>query len=220
MRVTAIVASLMFGAVIFAADSTHVQAQSQNGQKPSTKKVEIEKGNTLDGIAKNHKTNYRRLYDANLEIKDPNVIYVGDKVRIPHPDEKLKQRPLPSEKPAAKPAPKKQVTRSTPVKPATPKKRVVKKRAVQQPAQAPVASVNGGVWDRLAMCESGGNWAINTGNGYYGGLQFTLSSWQAVGGTGYPHHASKAEQIARAERLQAIQGWGAWPACTAKLGIG
>ena len=74
------------------------------------------------------------------------------------------------------------------------------------------------VWDRLAQCESGGNWSINTGNGYYGGLQFSLSSWRAVGGSGYPHQASREEQIARAERLLDLQGWGAWPACTSKLG--
>lgn len=80
-------------------------------------------------------------------------------------------------------------------------------------------AVEGGVWDRLAQCESGGNWRINTGNGFYGGLQFTPSSWRAVGGSGLPHQASKAEQIARAERLLDLQGWGAWPACSAKLGL-
>ncbi|GAA3056997.1 MULTISPECIES: transglycosylase family protein [Actinomycetes] len=85
-------------------------------------------------------------------------------------------------------------------------------------AAAPAANASG-VWDQLAQCESGGNWSINTGNGYYGGLQFSLQSWQAVGGSGYPHQASKQEQIHRAEKLQAIQGWGAWPACTASLGI-
>jgi len=75
------------------------------------------------------------------------------------------------------------------------------------------------VWDRMAQCESGGNWAINTGNGYYGGLQFALSSWRAVGGTGYPHQATRDEQIHRADRLWLIQGWGAWPACSRKLGF-
>jgi resuscitation-promoting factor RpfB len=78
---------------------------------------------------------------------------------------------------------------------------------------------SGSVWDKLAECESGGNWSINTGNGYYGGLQFSLSTWRAYGGTGMPHEASREEQIAVAERVQASQGWGAWPACTAKLGI-
>jgi uncharacterized protein YabE (DUF348 family) len=78
---------------------------------------------------------------------------------------------------------------------------------------------SGGVWDRIAQCESGGNWSINTGNGYYGGLQFTPSTWRAFGGSGMPHQASRAEQIAVAKRVQAGQGWGAWPACTSKLGI-
>ena len=77
----------------------------------------------------------------------------------------------------------------------------------------------GGVWDRLAQCESGGNWAINTGNGYYGGLQFSLSSWRGVGGTGYPHEASRETQIAMGERLRANGGWGHWPACSRKLGL-
>lgn len=74
-------------------------------------------------------------------------------------------------------------------------------------------------WDKLAQCESGGNWSINTGNGYYGGLQFSLSTWKAFGGSGMPHQASKAEQIRVATKVQAAQGWGAWPACTANLGI-
>jgi hypothetical protein len=75
------------------------------------------------------------------------------------------------------------------------------------------------VWDRLAQCESGGNWSINTGNGYYGGLQFTLSTWRSLGGSGYPNQASRSEQIARAQALQARSGWGQWPACAAKLGL-
>jgi hypothetical protein len=73
-------------------------------------------------------------------------------------------------------------------------------------------------WDALAECESGGDWHINTGNGYYGGLQFSLGSWQAVGGTGYPHEASRETQILMGQRLYASSGWGAWPACTAALG--
>jgi LysM repeat protein len=74
-------------------------------------------------------------------------------------------------------------------------------------------------WDKLAQCESGGNWRINTGNGYYGGIQFNASTWRAYGGTGMPHQASKAEQIAVAERTLAAQGWGAWPACSKKMGL-
>jgi uncharacterized protein YabE (DUF348 family) len=78
---------------------------------------------------------------------------------------------------------------------------------------------SGSVWDKLAQCESGGNWSINTGNGYYGGLQFSLSTWRAYGGNGYPHQASREEQIGIAKKLQADAGWGAWPACSSKLGL-
>lgn len=73
-------------------------------------------------------------------------------------------------------------------------------------------------WDRLAQCESGGNWGINTGNGYYGGLQFSLSSWRAVGGTGYPQEHSRETQIEMGRRLQAQGGWSHWPACTRSFG--
>jgi hypothetical protein len=73
-------------------------------------------------------------------------------------------------------------------------------------------------WDRLAQCESGGNWAASTGNGYYGGLQFSLGSWRAVGGTGYPNQHGRDVQIEMGRRLQAAQGWNAWPSCTAQLG--
>jgi uncharacterized protein YabE (DUF348 family) len=76
------------------------------------------------------------------------------------------------------------------------------------------------VWDRLAQCESGGNWAINTGNGYYGGLQFNVSTWRAYGGSGYPHQASRETQIAIATKVRdASGGYGAWPACAASLGL-
>jgi hypothetical protein len=66
---------------------------------------------------------------------------------------------------------------------------------------------------RIAWCESRLRWTISTGNGYYGGLQFSLASWRAVGGSGYPHHASPLEQKYRAVRLSRLQGWGAWPVC-------
>jgi hypothetical protein len=74
-------------------------------------------------------------------------------------------------------------------------------------------------WDKLAQCESGGNWSINSGNGYYGGIQFNASTWHAFGGAGLPHQASRSEQIAVAERTLAAQGWNAWPACSRKMGL-
>ncbi|MFI7019653.1 transglycosylase family protein [Streptomyces sp. NPDC050164] len=83
------------------------------------------------------------------------------------------------------------------------------------------AAADSGVWDRIAQCESGGNWHINTGNGYYGGLQFAASTWRAYGGTAYAptaDQASKSQQIAVATKVQRAQGWGAWPTCSARAG--
>lgn len=71
-------------------------------------------------------------------------------------------------------------------------------------------------WDAVAACESGGNWGINTGNGYYGGLQFSPSTWSANGGAGMPHTASRSEQIRVAENVLSTQGIGAWPTCGAQ----
>jgi hypothetical protein len=79
---------------------------------------------------------------------------------------------------------------------------------------AGTANADGGVnWDAVAACESGGNWSTATGNGYYGGLQFTMSTWHANGGSGSPHRASKDEQIRVANNVLKSQGIGAWPVC-------
>lgn len=83
------------------------------------------------------------------------------------------------------------------------------------------AAADSGVWDRIAQCESGGNWHINTGNGYYGGLQFSASTWRAYGGTAYAataDGATKSQQISVATKVQNAQGWGAWPTCSARAG--
>jgi hypothetical protein len=79
------------------------------------------------------------------------------------------------------------------------------------------ASANGHNWDGVAQCESGGNWGIDTGNGFSGGLQFTQSTWEANGGSGSPSSASRSEQIRVAENVLATQGVGAWPVCGAYL---
>ncbi|MEU5689725.1 LysM peptidoglycan-binding domain-containing protein [Streptomyces venezuelae] len=88
-------------------------------------------------------------------------------------------------------------------------------------AAGQAGAADGGVWDRIARCESGGNWQINTGNGYYGGLQFSAGTWRAYGGGAYAptaDRASKAQQIAVAAKVQRAQGWGAWPSCAARAG--
>lgn len=87
------------------------------------------------------------------------------------------------------------------------------------PSAPPNYAPGSSVWDRLAQCESGGNWSINTGNGYYGGLQFNLATWQSNGGSGYPHQNTREQQIAVAERLHAARGFNPWPACADKLGL-
>lgn len=95
-----------------------------------------------------------------------------------------------------------------------PTDKIVRVGTKQEPAPAANFASGSGPFDRIAQCESGGNWSINTGNGYYGGLQFSLSTWRAYGGTGYPHEQSREQQIAVAQRLVAAQGgYGAWPHC-------
>ena len=107
------------------------------------------------------------------------------------------------------------------------------RRRVTSVAVAGVATVAGGmatatsasastVWDRVAACESGGNWSINTGNGYYGGLQFSDRTWDGFGGERYAstaHRATKAQQITIAQKVLAVQGPGAWPTCGARAGL-
>lgn len=216
MRLVAITAAMVSGALGLAVYSPSSALAQPATDKTESKVVEIQPGDSLSKIAKKHDTTYKRLFDANTDIKHPDVIYPGDEVRIPAKDEELASRDLPAAPvatpapvaaPVATPAPVQQYVAPTP-QPTT--------RSAAQPADS---NVDGGVWDRLAQCESGGNWAINTGNGYYGGIQFSQQSWNAVGGSGLPSNASKAEQINRAEKLLAIQGWGAWPACSSKLGL-
>jgi uncharacterized protein YabE (DUF348 family) len=111
------------------------------------------------------------------------------------------------------------------------RKRVVERQLLAEPVaqievhgtkSRPTPTVsNSGIWDAIAQCESGGNWHINTGNGYYGGLQFSAGTWTAYGGGAYAPTADLAtreQQIAIGEKVQAAQGWGAWPTCAAGVG--
>ena len=78
---------------------------------------------------------------------------------------------------------------------------------------------NDAVWEQLAQCESHANWTADTGNGYFGGLQFNQSAWESVGGTGKPSEAGRDEQIAKGKLLQAARGWSPWGACSKQLGL-
>ncbi len=178
-------------------ESTPVEATPvQAVAAPTQVVVVVQPGDSLTKIAGENGTTFKRLFDANPEIVDPNILITSQQIRVPLPDEQLVERALPAPKPVA----------------------------IQNAPATPIASsapsvADGSVWDRLAACESGGRWNINTGNGYYGGLQFSLSTWRAVGGSGLPSDNTREEQIARAEILLARSGWGQWPACTLKLGL-
>lgn len=180
-----------------------VSAASDTKKKEDKKSVmvTVAEGDTLTTIGEKNNSTYERIFFANTQIADPDIINPGDQVRIPAQDEELVPREIPANYvPVA-------VTYSEPV------------YGNYSAPQPNYASGDGGVWDRLAQCEAGGNWATNTGNGYSGGLQFSPGTWAANGGSGSASSASREEQIAVAERVQASQGWGAWPACSSKLGL-
>jgi LysM repeat protein len=210
MRLVALSIAAVLGTIVLGSGSTVANA----APTPETKKpvaanmVTIAPGDSLSKIATEKESTIQRLYDANEKIENPDMIFPGEELRVPAADEQLATRSMPAEAVAAPAvAAPAQAAQYAPAA----------RSAAPRVAAAPVAS--GSVWDQLAQCEAGGNWAANTGNGYYGGLQFTVSSWQAVGGSGLPSNASREEQIQRGEMLLARQGWGAWPACTAKLGL-
>jgi len=90
------------------------------------------------------------------------------------------------------------------------------------PAPAMADAPRQEVWDRVAQCESGGNWSANTGNGYYGGLQFSRRTWNSFGGVAYAstaNHATQSQQITIAEKILRAQGWKAWPTCSVRAGV-
>lgn len=169
----------------------------------------VQPDDNLSALALTYNTTMLRLYYANTQISDPNLIFPGEQLVVPPATEVLTPRALPSDAVVAQPEAVQTTVAATTATTTT---------TSSAPVAAP-ASASGSVWYEIARCESGGNWSIDTGNGFYGGLQFTLSSWRAVGGSGYPNQASASEQIALAEALQARQGWGAWPVCSAKLGL-
>lgn len=172
------------------------------------KTVTVVPGDYLAKIATANNVTIQRLYDANTEIQDPDLIFPAQVVRIPDANEQLAHREMPANAVATK-----QASAETSA--------AVSTRTTTRTTKSAPSVTDGSVWDRLAACESGGNWSINTGNGYYGGLQFTASTWNAYGGQEYAARADLAtreQQIAVAQKVQASQGWGAWPVCSYKAG--
>lgn len=183
-----------------------VQASAAAPSKSEMKKpniVAVQEGDNLSMIAAAHESTYERIFFANSAIEDPNIVFAGQELRIPTAEENLTPREIPVAVQA--------------VASYQPAEQYAGQVAVSQPAAA--VAPTGGVWDQLAQCESGGNWSINTGNGYQGGLQFSPGTWAAHGGVGSASGASREQQIAVAQSVQSSQGWGAWPACSSKLGL-
>ena len=158
--------------------------------------VRIEKVTKTETVPVGFKTTVRE--DPDASVGETNVIQPGKKgkarerVTLIYADGKLRERIV-------------LVSRSL----SEPRPQIVEKGTSTTPSDS--------VWDKIAQCESGGNWSINTGNGYYGGLQFSLATWQSVGGSGLPSDASREEQIKRAEILQARSGWGQWGCAHARF---
>lgn len=161
-----------------------------------TAEVTVTRGDSLADIAEGFDSvGACDIFAANQhKVANPDVVYAGQQLEIPD-REAEPERPCPSTKPEA------------------------------SPEASPPSSgqqVHASVWDRLARCESDGDWSINTGNGFYGGLQFHPDTWVRYGGQEFAsmaHHATREQEVVIAERVLEAQGWGAWPACSQKLGL-
>lgn len=163
--------------------------------------VTVGPGDTLTAIAETHDTTWRRLWDHNDHLKHPDVLQVGEMVAVPRADVDVEPRPLPQPRVVA---------------------RAARSRPEGDSAPPAASTAPTGTWDLLAACESGGNWHINTGNGYSGGLQWHPDTWQRAGGTNYAPsawQATREQEIAVAEAWLARTSWSQWPACARKLGL-
>ena len=174
----------------------------------------VQQGDTLSAIAAHEygsAADWPAVWWANRhQVANPNMIAAGQRLKLPasgHVPAWMARAAM-GAIPAAAPAPAAPVSASQADPPT----------AAQAAAPAP-ASSGGANWSAIAACESGGNWSANTGNGFYGGLQFTEQTWLAYGGGQYASSASQAteaQQIAVAQRVLAGQGIGAWPVCGAR----
>jgi LysM repeat protein len=174
--------------------SEPIQAQEPPIPKPDQKYL-VASGDSLSMIAENHALeSWVPLWNANPAIEHPDVIHPGQELIVPGGE--TAERPLPQ----------------TAVVQPLPQTQAVKPVASRRVAQSPVYhNGTGGVLARIRQLESGGNYAINTGNGYYGAYQFDLSTWRGVGGSGLPSQASPEEQDMRAQMLYSRRGCNPWP---------
>jgi LysM repeat protein len=175
------------------------KAAAQPESKPAPKMHVVEAGDSLSSIATSEKLeSWRPLWDANTDLENPDLIYAGQKLTVP--EGPTQERPLPAG------------AVTTQVQAVQPQQSYVAPKPVQhRVVAANYAAGAPGVLAHIRAGESGGNYATNTGNGYYGAYQFTLGTWQSVGGTGLPSQASPAEQDMRAQMLYDRRGCSPWP---------
>ncbi|WGW12856.1 ubiquitin-like domain-containing protein [Saxibacter everestensis] len=189
----------------------------KNGEVKETKKVAHETETKKDSSEyEDYKKVTRKGEDGTKEIVYKKREVDGEEVAKSKVEEKVTKKPV---KEVVTVGTKKRSTESDSPESDSKKSKSDDGGSDSSPDTPKSSEPSGSVWDRLAKCESGGDWHINTGNGYYGGLQFNAGTWKAYGGKGMPHENSREQQIAIAKKVQKAQGWGAWPACTAKLGI-
>jgi len=186
MKNNLLVATLAVGAA-FALSSSPASAAEVKAPVPAPKQYTVVAGDNLSAIAQAQQlASWRPLWNANAELTDPNLIDAGQVLSVPVVDEA--HRPLPADANVA-------ALNAAPT--------------YQAPSRQ--AEGVGGLLARVRQHESGGNYAANTGNGYYGAYQFDLRTWSGVGGSGLPSNASPAEQDMRAQLLYNQRGCSPWP---------
>jgi LysM repeat protein len=199
MRTIALVLLLAAAGTGMAAGSAHAASgsTSKSQDQPDQPKIHVvAEGESLSSIATdNNLPSWMPLWDVNTNIQNPDQINPGEQLVIPTPPLPTTDRPLP----AGYDAPAPVVATAAPAVSSSPV------------AARVTAAPSGDLFARIRARESGGNYAENTGNGYYGAYQFSLGTWQGVGGTGNPANASPAEQDARAQMLYAARGCSPWP---------
>ncbi len=196
-------------------DETYEVAFPSERTAPDDDVVVVESGDTLAAIAADvgldETDGWRVLFDANADLDDPDLIVPGQELTVPEEGEELEPRDRTAS-----------TSSEDTSEPSTDDGEEETAASTSEPAPSTGGAASASTWDALAQCESGGNWSINTGNGYYGGLQFHPQTWAAHGGHAYApnaHQATREQEIAIAERVLASQGWGAWPSCSAQLGL-
>jgi hypothetical protein len=204
---TALTASAIAGASTgnFSATSVLASARTNHLSRPSAAHLS-DLSVTLSADSAFPGRGFTRDLVASHDLNRPARLHLSAASGLP-----VAPKPKPTPKPKPKPTQYVVVEAPAPVTPSP---------VVTTTTAAPVVTAPaGGAWYQLRACESGGNYAEDTGNGYYGAYQFALSTWYGLGFTGLPSDASPATQDAAAAELQAEAGWGQWPTCSAELGL-